>query len=163
MRRITLIAGTLALALGLAVQPVAARSGSTIVGTAVATPGFSHLAEAVQRAGLVETLDGRRQFTVFAPTDAAFEELFVALGVSGVDEIPVSTLQAVLLYHVAPGARDSGAVLSSNYVRTMSRQFLVPSVNDGSPWINDARIVAADIWCSNGVIHVIDKVLIPGS
>ena len=168
MRRLALVAASAALLLGIAAGPVSAREpGPTIVGAAVAvnaqTGEFSHLIEAVTRAGLVDTLNGNRQFTVFAPTDAAFEDLFTALGVSGVDQIPVDTLRAVLLYHVAPGERFSGDVVASTRIRTLSKGFLVPSVHDGSAWVNDARIVAADVDVSNGVIHVIDKVLLPGS
>ena len=166
MRRLALVAASAALALGLSAAPVAAREpGPTIVETALAvnaqTGQFDHLIEAVVRAGLVDTLNGNRQFTVFAPTDAAFEDLFGALGVSGIDEIPVDTLTAVLLYHVAPGERFSGDVVTSARIRTVSKGFLAPSVHDGSAWVNDARIVAADVDASNGVIHVIDKVLLP--
>jgi uncharacterized surface protein with fasciclin (FAS1) repeats len=166
MRRIALVAVSAALALGLAAGPAAARQpGPTIVQTAIAvnaqTGEFDHLIAAVVRAGLVDTLNGNRQLTVFAPTDAAFEQLFAALGVSGVDQIPVDTLRAVLLYHVAPGQRFSGDVLASTRIRTISKGFLFPSVHDGSAWINGARIVAADVDASNGVIHVIDKVLLP--
>ena len=165
-RRLALLAASAVLLLGISAAPVAARQpGPTIVGAAIAvnqqTGEFDDLIAAVVRAGLVDTLNGNRQFTVFAPTDAAFEQLFAALGVSGVDEIPVDTLKAVLLYHVAPGERFSGDVLSSDRIRTMSKGFLVPSVHDGSAWVNDARIVAPDIDVSNGVIHVIDKVLLP--
>ena len=165
MRRIALLASAGLLA-GLTAGPVAAREpGSTIVETAIAVNAangeFDHLIAAVVRAGLVDTLDGRRQFTVFAPTDAAFEELFDALGVAGVGDIPVGTLRAVLLYHVTPGERSSGDVLASSRIRTISRQFLHPSVRGGTPYIDDARIVAADIDVSNGVIHVIDAVLLP--
>ena len=168
MRRIALAATSAALLLGIAAGPASAREpGPTIVGAAVSvnaqTGEFSHLIEAATRAGLVDTLNGNRQFTVFAPTDAAFEDLFTALGVSGIDEIPLDTLRAVLLYHVAPGERFSGDVVASTRIRTLSTGFLVPSVHDGSAWVNDARIVAADVDVSNGVIHVIDKVLLPGS
>ena len=166
MRRIALVAASAALLLGLSAAPVSARqAGPTIVQAAVSvnasTGEFDHLIAAVVRAGLVDTLNGNRQFTVFAPTDAAFERLFAALGVSGVDDIPVDALRAVLLYHVAPGERFSGDVVSSDRIRTVSKGFLHPSVHDGSAWINDARIVAADVDVSNGVIHVIDKVLLP--
>jgi uncharacterized surface protein with fasciclin (FAS1) repeats len=166
MRRLSLALASAALVLGLAAQPVAARSsGPTIVETALAVNAqsgeFSQLIAAVQRAGLVDALNGNRQFTVFAPTDAAFEDLYAALGVSSVDEIPLGTLTAVLLYHVAPGERFSGDVVSSDRIRTVSKGFLFPSVHDGGAWVNDARIVAADVDASNGVIHVIDKVLIP--
>ena len=168
MRRIALALTSAALILGVAAAPAAARQpGPTIVEAAVSvnaqTGEFSHLIEAATRAGLVDTLNGNRQFTVFAPTDAAFEDLFTALGVSGIDEIPLDTLRAVLLYHVAPGERFSGDVVASTRIRTLSKGFLVPSVHDGSAWVNDARIVAADVDVSNGVIHVIDKVLLPGS
>jgi uncharacterized surface protein with fasciclin (FAS1) repeats len=165
MRRLALLAVAGALVLGLGVQPVAARSGSTIVETAIAvnaqTGEFDDLIAAVVRAGLADTLDGHRQLTVFAPTDAAFERLFAALGVSGVDEIPVATLRSVLLYHVAPGNRDSTSVLDSTRIRTLSKGFVVPSVHDGSAWINGARILLPDVHASNGVIHVIDAVLLP--
>ena len=166
MRRIALLLASGALLLGLAAQPVAAREpGPTIVQTALAvnaqTGEFSQLIAAVQRAGLVDTLTGNRQFTVFAPTDAAFERLYAALGVSGIGEIPLDTLRTVLLYHVAPGERFSGDVVSSSRIRTLSKGFLVPSVHDGGAYVNDARIVAADVDASNGVIHVIDTVLLP--
>ena len=166
MRRIALMAASAALLLGISAGPVAARQpGPTIVGAALAvnaqTGEFDHLIAAVVRTGLVGTLDGNRQFTVFAPTDAAFEDLFSALGVDGVEDIPLDTLRTVLLYHVAPGERLSGDVFSSSRIRTIGKGFLSPSVHDGSAWINDARIVMPDVDVSNGVIHVIDKVLLP--
>ena len=83
------------------------------------------------------------------------------LGVNGVAEIPVGTLRAVLLYHVAPGERSSGDVLSASRVRTVSKGFLRPSIVNGVPFVNNARILATDIGASNGVIHVIDAVLLP--
>jgi transforming growth factor-beta-induced protein len=166
VRRIALLLASASLFAGLTAGPVAAREpGPTIVDTAIAvntsTGEFDHLIAAVVRAGLVDTLDGRRQFTVFAPTDAAFEDLFDALGVSGVDDIPVGTVRAVLLYHVAPGERFSADVLGSSRTRTLSKQFLDPSVRGGVAYIDDARIIAPDIDVSNGVIHVIDAVLLP--
>ena len=166
MRRIALLAASAALALGLAAQPAAARSsGPTIVETALAvnaqTGEFSQLIAAVQRAGLVDALNGKRRLTVFAPTDAAFRQLYTILGVSGVNDIPVDTLTAVLLYHVAPGERLSGVVVNSRRIRTLSKGFVLPSVHDGSAWVNDARIITADVDASNGVIHVIDAVVIP--
>jgi transforming growth factor-beta-induced protein len=168
MRRLALLAATGALVLGLGAQPVAARApGSTIVETAVAVNAangeFDYLIQAVVRAGLADTLNGNRQFTVFAPTDAAFQALFDALDVDGIADIPVDTLRAVLLYHVAPGERFSGDVVSSDRIRTVSKGFLFPSVHDGGAYVNDARIVAADIDVSNGVIHVIDAVLLPAA
>src|SRR5512134_36498 len=133
MRRLVALgtAGLLALAVA---APVSARTSSpSIVDTAIAvnasTGEFDHLIEAVVRADLVATLDGNRQFTVFAPTDAAFEVLFDTLGVSGVNDIPVRTLRAVLLYHVAPGERFAADVVSRERIRTVSKGFLTPSVS----------------------------------
>ena len=80
---------------------------------------------------------------------------------SGVNDIPVGTLRAVLLYHVAPGERFAEDVVSSSRIRTVSKGFLWPSVNGGGVYINDAQVIAADIDVSNGVIHVIDRVLLP--
>ena len=169
MRLIRLSTAVTAAALSLAVVagPAAARQpGNTIVDTAIAvnaaTGEFDELIGAVVRAGLVDALDGRRQFTVFAPTDAAFEELYAALGVDGVDDIPVPTLRAVLLHHVAPGERFSGDVVTSTRIRTLNRDFLSPSVQGGSAHVDGAQILLADVDASNGVIHVIDSVLIPG-
>jgi uncharacterized surface protein with fasciclin (FAS1) repeats len=163
-------AAVTAMALSLAViaSPVAARqSGATIVDTAIAvnaaTGEFDELIGAVVRAGLVGELDGRRQFTVFAPTDAAFEHLYAALGVGGVDDIPVATLRAVLLHHVAPGERFSGDVVTSTRIRTLNKDFLSPSIHGGAAFVDGARILVPDVDASNGVIHVIDRVLVPGS
>ena len=167
MRRIALLLAAAALSLAVA-APVAARQpGPTIVETAIAvnqaTGEFDELIAAVSRAGLVGALNGNRQFTVFAPTDAAFAELYAALGVDGVDDIPLDTLRAVLLHHVAPGERFSGDVLDSTRIRTLNRDFVFPSVQGGSAYIDGARIIMADVDASNGVIHVIDSVLAPGS
>ena len=168
MRRLTAAIAAAALVLGIAAAPVAARQpGATIVDTAIAvnasTGEFDELIAAVVRAGLVDALDGRRQLTVFAPTDAAFEQLYATLGVGGVGDIPVATLRAVLLHHVAPGERFSGDVVASTRVRTLNRDFVFPSVNGGSAYVDGAAILLADVDASNGVIHVIDSVLLPGS
>ena len=165
MRRIAFLLLAAGLTLGLA-APVAARQpGPTIVGAAIAvndaTGEFDHLIAAVVRADLAGRLDGNRQFTVFAPTDAAFAELYAALGVDGVEDIPLATLRAVLLHHVAPGERFSDDVIGSTRIRTLNGDFLAPSVSGSAAYVDDARIVLADVDASNGVIHVIDHVLIP--
>ena len=167
MRRPTFIAAATVLALSLIAAPIvqARQPGPTIVGTAIAANAangqFDDLIAAVQRAGLVDVLNGNRQFTVFAPTDAAFERLFHTLGVSGVDQIPVDTLRAVLLHHVAPGQRFSGDVLASSRIRMLDKSFTHPAIVGGVPTIDGAMIVQPDIDASNGVIHVIDTVLLP--
>jgi len=167
MRRIAFTAMAAVLTFGLIAAPAvqAREPGPTIVGVAVAvnaeTGEFSHLIAAVQRAGLVDTLNGNRQFTVFAPTDAAFDALFAKLGVSGVDDIPVATLRAVLLHHVAPGERFSADVLASTRIRMLDKSFTHPAIVNGVPTIDGATIVIPDVNASNGVIHVIDEVLLP--
>ena len=167
MRRIAFTAMVAVLTFGLIAAPAvqAREPGPTIVGVAVAvnaeTGEFSHLIAAVQRAGLVDTLNGNRQFTVFAPTDAAFDALFAKLGVSGVDDIPVATLRAVLLHHVAPGERFSADVLASTRIRMLDKSFTHPAIVNGVPTIDGATIVIPDVNASNGVIHVIDEVLLP--
>jgi uncharacterized surface protein with fasciclin (FAS1) repeats len=167
MRRRALVLAALVASLSIA-APVAAREpGPTIVGAAIAvnqaTGEFDELIAAASRAGLVEALDGNRQFTVFAPTDAAFDELYATLGVGGIEDIPLDTLRAVLLHHVAPGERLSGDVLESTRIRTLNRDFVRPSVSGGAAFIDGARIVLPDVDVSNGVIHVIDHVLVPGA
>ena len=164
MRRLAAL--SLAALLGLALAaPVAARTqGPTIVDTAIAINAangeFDSLIDALLLTGLDGALDGNRQFTVFAPTDAAFESLFVALGVSSVDEIDTDTLRAVLLYHVAPGERFAADVVASSRIRTLNRGFLTVST-DGGVFVNDAQVIQANVNVSNGVIHVIDQVLLP--
>jgi transforming growth factor-beta-induced protein len=165
MRVISSIVAAALLALVAVVPASAANRGPTIVDVAISVNSssgeFDHLIAAAARADLVATLDGRRQFTVFAPTDAAFEDLFDVLGVASVNDIPLDTLRAVLLYHVAPGERFAGDVLSADRIRTLQRGFLNPSSIGGTAYVNGATILAADIDASNGVIHVIDAVLLP--
>ena len=90
-------------------------------------------------------------------------DLYAALGVDGVDDIPVATLRAVLLHHVAPGERFSGDVVGSTRIRTLAGDFLFPSVQGGSAMSTVPGSSSPDVDASNGVIHVIDRVLLPGS
>lgn len=165
MRRLAPLLLSAGLLLSVAGPAAARQPGPNIVQAAIAvnasTGEFDDLIAAVVRAGLVDTLSANRQLTVFAPTDAAFEELFDALGVDGVDDIPVPVLTAVLLHHVAPGERFSGDVLASSKVRMLDKSFTHPSLVGGVPKIGGATIVIPDVNVSNGVIHVIDAVLLP--
>lgn len=130
-----------------------------------ATPEFTQLVAAVVQANLVGTLSGDGPFTVFAPTDAAFEDLYQALGVNGVDEIDNATLTAVLLYHVVP-ARVFSTDLSTGTVSTLGGDIFIDAnaltIDDNGTAV-DANLIPSllDIQGSNGVIHVIDKVLLP--
>ena len=124
---------------------------------------FSTLISALDTAGLVDTLNGNRQFTVFAPIDAAFAEL--DLDKDSIKNVPVDTLTEILLYHVSPGRRFSEDILESERVRMMNKSFTFPSVSEEGAFINDAQLLAPqliDIEARNGVIHVIDSVLMPG-
>jgi uncharacterized surface protein with fasciclin (FAS1) repeats len=163
MRRLVLSLIAAALAVGIVAAPAAARSAPspTIVDIAAGNDDFETLVAAVVAAdpAVLRTLQARGQRTVFAPTDAAFAKL--GLNPDNVGTQPQATLTQILLYHVAPGARDSGDVVSSDRIRTLQRGFLDVTVNDAGAFVDDARIIAVDIKASNGIIHVIDSVLMP--
>ena len=121
---------------------------------------FSTLIAALDRADLVNTLDGNRQFTVFAPVDAAFSN--IGLDANSIQNVPLDDLTNILLNHVSPGRRLSGAVLAANQVRMLNKAFTVPSTTDDGAFIDDAQLLAPDLIdlkARNGVIHVIDSVL----
>jgi uncharacterized surface protein with fasciclin (FAS1) repeats len=169
MRRIVLAVTAAALALSVVAAPAAARTASSpsIVDVAVAanTSGplagqFDTLIAAVVASPKAYALlTSQRQLTVFAPTDAAFAEL--GLNADNVGSIDTATLTSILAYHVAPGRRDSGDVVDSTRIRTIQGGFLRVSLHDGGAYVNDARIIAVDVPASNGIIHVIDAVLLP--
>ncbi|MCC6673418.1 MAG: fasciclin domain-containing protein [Planctomycetes bacterium] len=130
-----------------------------IVDTAVAAGKFQTLVKAVQAAGLVETLKGKGPFTVFAPTDAAFD----ALPKGALEALLANTgqLKAVLTYHVVPGKVMAADVVKLDFAETANGQSLYVKVEGGKVGIDGANVVKTDIVCSNGVIHVIDKVVLP--
>jgi transforming growth factor-beta-induced protein len=133
-----------------------------IVDTAIAAGSFTTLVTAVEAAGLVETLKGEGPFTVFAPTDDAF----AALPAGTLDTLladPSGALTNVLLYHVVPGQVMAADVVGLNgqTVETVGGQPLTITVDGDTVMINDATVVTTDIATSNGVIHVIDAVLVP--
>ncbi|WP_420617775.1 fasciclin domain-containing protein [Candidatus Poriferisocius sp.] len=138
----------------------------TIVEVAVESGAFPTLVAAVQAAGLVETLSGEGPFTVFAPTEEAFGAALAALGLSAEELLgDVDLLTAVLTYHVLPVAAPAEVVLGldGQSVATVGGEDVQITVDGGSVMVNDATVVTADIEASNGIIHVIDKVLIPPS
>ena len=131
-----------------------------IVETAVAAGSFNTLVAAVSAAGLADTLSGEGPFTVFAPTDDAF----AALPEGTVDALladPSGDLTQILLYHVLSGKVMAEAVADGLEVETLQGSTVTFSVVDGKPMINGAMIVTTDIEASNGVIHVIDAVILP--
>jgi transforming growth factor-beta-induced protein len=132
----------------------------SVVNIAIDNANFSTLVSAVVKAGLVETLSGEGPFTVFAPTNDAFETLFAALGISGIDDLTAEQLIPILTYHVVSGNVLS-TDLSSGTVPTLSDgKQLTVDLSSGVK-INDSQVLAADIQGANGVVHVIDKVLLP--
>ena len=136
----------------------AANSGD-IVATASASGSFNTLVAAVQAAGLVETLQSDGPFTVFAPTDDAFAKLpegTVEALIADPDQ-----LRAILLYHVVPGKVMAADVVSLDSATTAQGSDLKIALADGGVRINNANVTATDIETSNGVIHVIDTVIIP--
>jgi uncharacterized surface protein with fasciclin (FAS1) repeats len=138
----------------------------TIVDVAVAAGDFTVLVEAVKAAGLAETLSGPGPFTVFAPTDAAFADALQTLGITKEQLLadPVK-LKTILTYHVVAGQVMAADVvkMDGQDVATVAGPPLNVAVKGSTVMINDATVTTADIAASNGVIHVIDKVLLPPS
>ncbi|CUU35305.1 MAG: fasciclin domain-containing protein [Armatimonadetes bacterium] len=147
-------------AIVLTVGVVAApREKKDIVDTAVAAGQFKTLVKLVQEAGLVDALRGEGPFTVFAPTDEAFAKLPKAQ----VDALlkDKEALKQVLLYHVVSGKVMSKDVVKLKSAKTLQGKSINIRVRNNTVYINDAKVVKADIECTNGVIHVIDKVILP--
>ena len=158
MLRRTFIALTTTAAL--ATSAFAGGHSKDIVDTAVEAGTFTTLVAAVQAAGLVDTLKGEGPFTVFAPTDEAFAAL-PAGTVEGLLEDP-EALAAILTYHVVAG-KVMSTDLSNNMMATTVNGADVTIMTEGGVMVDGANVVAADIETSNGVIHVIDAVILPAS
>ena len=136
----------------------ATAQAKDIVDTAVAAGEFKTLAAALEQAGLVQTLKGTGPFTVFAPTDAAFAKVPKAT----LDSLLANKekLAAVLTYHVVPGSVMAKDVKPGR-VKTVQGSELTLAVGGGGVTVDDAKVVKADIVADNGVIHVIDSVVLP--
>jgi uncharacterized surface protein with fasciclin (FAS1) repeats len=150
-----------ALALVALVTPVQAAHHEDIVDTAKAAGSFQTLVTALGQAGLVDTLKGTGPFTVFAPTDAAFAKI----PKSDLDALLAdkAKLTKVLTYHVVSGKVTAAEVVKLTSVKTVEGGSLTIKVSDGGVSVNNAKVEKTDIMTSNGVIHVIDTVLMPGS
>jgi len=146
-------------------MPVFAGDGKDIVDTAVGAGSFKTLVAAVKAAGLVETLKGEGPFTVLAPTDEAFAKLPVGTVESLLKPENKDKLVAILKYHVIAGKALAADVvkLDGQAVKTVEGDAVKVAVKDGKVTIDGANVVKTDIECSNGVIHVIDTVLLPPS
>jgi uncharacterized surface protein with fasciclin (FAS1) repeats len=132
-----------------------------IVDTAVAAGQFDTLVAAVKAAGLVETLKGDGPFTVFAPTDEAFGKLPEGTVEDLLKPESKSKLQDILTYHVVSGSVMAADVVELDSADTVQGGSLSIEVSDGTVMVDGARVVQTDIECSNGVIHVIDSVMMP--
>ena len=151
---------SLLMSLVLLLGVTASAQQQDIVDIAAGNEDFSILVAALQKAELVEALQGEGPFTVFAPTNAAFEALLTALNITAEDLLNQPALADVLLYHVVSGKVMSTDLQSGMEPATLLGQTIRVDLTDGVK-INTSTVVAADIEGSNGVIHVIDSVLVP--
>lgn len=133
----------------------------TIVQNAVNTEAFSTLVAAVKAAGLVETLSGEGPFTVFAPTNEAFAKLPEGTVENLLKPENKEKLVAILKYHVVPGKVMAKDVVKLDEAKTAQGSFVDINVKDGTVMVDKAKVVKTDINSSNGVIHVIDSVILP--
>jgi uncharacterized surface protein with fasciclin (FAS1) repeats len=143
------------------IDQVILPSTDTIVATADKAGKFKTLIAAAKAAGLVEVLSGDKPLTVFAPTDQAFEKLPAGTVESLLKPENKEKLAAILKFHVVPGRVFSNDVLSKKQLKTLHGDVLTATSNDGKASINGAGLVATDIDAANGVIHVIDSVMLP--
>lgn len=143
-------------------EVVVEEESNTVVDIAVGSPDHTTLVAAVTAADLVGTLSGDGPFTVFAPTNSAFAALPEGTVESLLEEENKDQLTAVLTYHVVAGNVKAADLSDGQVVTTLNGQELTVSIKDGVVKINDATVVAADLEGTNGVVHVLDAVLLPG-
>ena len=139
----------------------AQESNKDIVDTAVAAGSFKTLAKALQAADLVETLKGTGPFTVFAPTDEAFAKLPAATLNDLLKPENKAKLQRILTYHVVAGRVAAADVVKLRTVKAVSGDSIDIRTNGGMVMVDNAHVVKTDINASNGIIHVIDAVILP--
>jgi len=154
---------TAALIFGVSFLPMTGETAGApeknIVETAVGAGQFGTLVTAVKAAGLVETLSGPGPFTVFAPTDEAFGKLPAGTVEALLQD--KAKLTSILTYHVVSGKYMAADVLKTSSLESVQGQKISISLKDGAPMADNAKIIKTDIVCSNGVIHVIDAVILP--
>jgi uncharacterized surface protein with fasciclin (FAS1) repeats len=143
-------------------------SSENIVQIAASNPEFSTLVKAVTAGNLVKTLEGPGPYTVFAPTNAAFDKLPAGTLSTLLDPANQAKLDAILTYHVVPGAVKAGSIMPGQPIKTVNGATVTVNATNGKLTITDGagntcNIVKTDIVASNGVIHVIDCVLLPSA
>lgn len=162
MFRFGRLAAVAAIVMGIAAGSATAYAADKdIVDTAVAAGQFKTLAAALTAAGLVDTLKGPGPFTVFAPTDAAFAKLPAGTLDTLLKPESKAKLTAILTYHVVAGKVMAADVVKLKEAKTVNGAMVAVKVDGGNVMINNAKVTTADIGASNGVIHVIDTVLLP--
>jgi uncharacterized surface protein with fasciclin (FAS1) repeats len=158
------LASIAATTIGLAVGSSNAHAADKdIVDTAVAAGQFNTLVTALNAAGLIDTLKGSGPFTVFAPTDAAFAKLPAGTVDGLLKPANKAKLTAILTYHVLPGKVMASDVVKLKEAKTVNGATVKITVDGGNVMIDDAKVTATDIAASNGVIHVIDTVILPSN
>lgn len=166
MKKSNLILGTLVFVMTFGLSVSMANTAKetaqmNIVEIAIADEQFSILVEAVVKADLADALSAEGPYTVFAPTNQAFEALFAKLGVNGIDDLTKDQLTPILLYHVVEGSVWSKDI-KSGQVKTLNTSASIDvEVAKNKVMVDNSTVVLADVESSNGVIHVIDMVLIP--
>lgn len=138
-----------------------AKRQKDIVDTAIAAGDFQTLVTAVKAAGLVDTLKGEGPFTVFAPTDEAFAKLPAGTLEELLKPENKAKLQGILTYHVVPGEVTAADVAMLNSAKTVNGQKLTIQIENGMVMVDQARVIKTDVLASNGVIHVVDAVVLP--
>lgn len=157
--KLGMVAGALTL---LAVGVNAQQGGKDIVDTAVAAGSFKTLAKALQAADLVDTLKGKGPYTVFAPTDEAFAKLPASTLEDLLKSENKAKLKRILTYHVVPGRVSASEVAKLRSATAVSGDTIDITANGGVVMVDNARVVKTDVGASNGIIHVIDAVILPG-
>ena len=145
------------------ITAAAAEKGHTIVETAISNDAFSTLVAAVKAADLVETLGGKGPFTVFAPTNDAFAKLPKEQLAQLLEPKNKELLRSILTYHVVPGKVMAKDVVKLNFATTANGQRIDIETTDAGVMVDGAKVVTTDIKCSNGVIHIIDSVILPST
>lgn len=140
---------------------LSASEKKDIVDTAIAAGSFKTLAAALTAAGLVETLKGEGPFTVFAPTDEAFAKLPAGTVESLLKPENKDKLKDILTYHVVAGNVASDAAMKLSTATALNKKAIKLEVKDKALYLNASKVTTADVKCSNGVIHIIDAVLMP--
>jgi uncharacterized surface protein with fasciclin (FAS1) repeats len=157
------LAAVMALGVAMGVMTARAAADKNIIDTAIAAGQFNTLATALSAAGLVDTLKGPGPFTVFAPTDEAFAKLPPGTLESLLKKENKDQLTAILTYHVVPGEVMAADVAKLKEAKTVNGKTVRVNRSNGKIMINNATVTGADVPASNGVIHIIDSVMLPPS